>query len=275
MKNYGIDLEKEDRDRKLEDHIFGARSKECVAEIPEYERTYSLPTGEVQRGQEDFQDCATRAPLNILEAKLNWLIRGGFLPKAQEDFLRENGYVTKRVELSDRFVAMNSGTTRRGNSLIAPLDAIRKQGLIPKSMLPASFSMTWDGYHNPELITPKMRALGKEFLKHFSLNYERVQEYDMLKFLERDMIITAGYAWPRPIKGEYPRVERRPNHAWVNYKLPPFYAFDNYIDPTDGDFIKKLARNYDFWKYGYRLIIGFKTPKKKNWLRLWWDEWWA
>lgn len=268
MKNYGLNLEKERADQSEQDWIFGAVSPKCIGEIPQIFRAKYLPVGEIQRGVEDTMDCASRAPVNIYAAKFTFLYRTKKLSPQNMKWLETNGYVTEAqtIDFSDAFVAINSGTTREGNSLKAPLDAIRKQGLIPKHMLPLLPTMTFDEYHNPSRITNAMRKLGNEFLARFTLNYERVEAQNYGNLLERDFADVAGHAWPNPVKGEYPRTSRPINHAFVIYKIPKFYAFDNYIDPVDGDFIKKLSSDYLFLDYGYRVIISserevsFKKP---------------
>lgn len=266
MKNYGIDITKERFEQSEKDWVFGAESLVCIAEIPEDERLERLPKGEVQKGREDMMDCATRGPLNILETKFNWLLKNKKLDLKVENFFRDNGYITENgFEFSDAFIAILSGTTRQGNSIKAPLDAIRKYGLIPKRMLPLNPNMTFDEYHNPDRITGSMRALGQNFLRHISINYEKVYEPKFEEMLKRDMINVAGYAWSIPLNGEYPRIEAEPNHVWVNFKNK-YWAFDNYIDPVDGDFIKKLTTDYDFYEYGYRIIISMKKEETLNWI---------
>ena len=181
-------------------------------------------------------------------------------------WLQDNGYVTEegRVDFSDRFIAILSKTSRRGNSLKAPCHAIHEHGLIPKPMLPASKDMTWDEYHDPKCITSKMKRLGKEFAKRFNINYEKVYESDFPLLLKKDILDVGGYAWPNPINGEYPRVDYRPNHAFIIYK-PQYYAFDNYI--VDRSFTKKLAPDYDFLDYAYRIFISKeKQVIQEDWL---------
>jgi hypothetical protein len=264
IKNKGLNLELEKAHRQETDWIFGAASVPCIAQIPQEERGGYLPLGEVQKGVEDMMDCASRGPANILEAKFTWLVQNGLLSIENMNWLINNAYVeqARKVRFSDCFVAQNSNTTRQGNSLIAPLEAIRKQGLIPKHMMPLEPWMRWADYHNPARITPAIRALGMEFASRFLINYERVLEADFEKVYEQDMIDMAGYAWPEPIDGEYPRTNNQPNHVFVGLYAPKHWVFDNY-EETKGDFIKKLAPDYDLLDYGYRLIIS-ENPKVEN-----------
>lgn len=192
------------------------------------------------------------------------------LSKENKRWLEQNGYITEngKVEFSDRFNAILSGTTRNGNSLKAPIESIRKDGLIPKSMLPANSQMTWEDYHNQADITPQMIYLGKEFTKRFTINYERVLASTFAEYLDQHMINTGAFAWPKPVKGEYPATANTPNHAFMLVKNPAFLAFDNYYDDgKEGDFIKKLAKDYRFLD-GYRVFISKETPnpKAENWL---------
>lgn len=268
--NHGLNWKLEKEQQSDKDWVFGAVSPVCIAEkIPPLEREKCLPVGEIQRGQEDMMDCATRSAINILETKFNWLVKNKKISKPTIEFLENNGFIdSDGVKFSDAFIAIKSGTTRQGNSLKAPLEAIRKFGLIPKKMLPLEKSMTWEEYHNPERIVDSLINLGQESLKYIAINYEQVYEKDMDVLLERDMLDVAGYAWPDPVNEEYPRVSYQPNHAFMGIRKPMTYIFDNYLDrEIEGDFIKKLASNYDFLDYGYRLII---TEKKKEEEKSWW-----
>lgn len=274
--NYGLDLEREEREQSKEDWVFGAFSPKCIAEIPVDEREDNLPKGEIQFGLEDFQDCVQRFINNILETKLNWLLKNGKINNDNEKWLNDNGYITKnKIEIADAFGAIKSGTTRTGNSIKAPLEATRKYGFVPKSLMPTIKTMTWEQYHNPNRITPEIESLGMESTKRFPFRYEKVYQRRFLELLKKDVFGTGGYAWPIPQNGEYPRIEYRANHAFMVFKKE-YYAFDTYVDPVDGDFIKKLTSDYKFLDYGYRVIIlppmNQKT-QKKSWFSKWLLAW--
>jgi len=273
IRSYGLDIRRERAESQDSDWVFGSNSGPCIAIIPESEREGYLPQGEVQRtAKDDMMDCASRGPLNILEAKFTYLYATGGMTEENARWLMANGYfVDGKIVLSDAFVAINAKTTRQGNSLKAPLEAIRKQGLIPKAMLPLEAWMSFEDYHNPTRITDQMIRLGKDFLERFVINYEKVYEVDFPQLLEADMLDVAGFAWPEPIDGEYPRSAKSPNHCFVNFNKPCFLAFDNYRDSFDGDFIKKLASNYDFMEYAYRIYISKEVTvaQRISWLSQW------
>lgn len=265
VKKFGLNLELENQHQRPEDWVFGATSVPDMAEIPEQEREKYLPRGERQNLGEDKMDCTTRAVLNILETKFNYLVKNKKLSLTNEVWLKEKGYVTDDgVEFSDAFNAILSGTTRQGNSLKASLDSVRKDGVIPKTSLPQV--ATFDEYHNPGRITPELRELGAEFARRFVINYQKVYEADYSELLKSDLLDVGGYAWPQHEGGIYPRSERDPNHAFILFKRL-FHAFDNYIDPWDQDFKKMLAFNYNFLDHGYRVVVNKDVviPKRINW----------
>ncbi len=280
MKNYGLNLELEKQQQSKEDWIFGAVSQPCLASIPIEEREKYLPIGELQNIGEEKMDCASRGPINILETKFTYLLQNKKLKN--EKWLRDNSYVVnERVLFSDRFIAIRSGTTVQGNSMKAPIHQCTK-GLIPKCIFP-QVALFEDYYRG---ITGQMEALAEEFSKRFTINYEIVYEVHYGEELKDDFLNVAGFAWPEPVNGEYPRSELMPNHVFIAFRLPKYYIYDNYID-FDRDFIKKLSSNYDFLDYGYRIYISSETTPEerkiqlnvfdvlfKNGLLKFFSEWW-
>ena len=261
MKNYGLNLEKEKLEESIEDWVFGSTSPECIYSIPMKDRIDYLPKGELQKGLEDFQDCVTRAYLNILESKLTYAYRRGLISLKGRKFLNDNHFINyyngvPSVELSDRYIAILSGTTREGNSLKAPVEAIRKYGVVPKNLLPANSKATWDDYHDKSKITKELKDLGQEFLTIWPINYEQVYTGDMEELVKKDFMSIALFAWPEIKNGEYPKSSSQFNHAVAGFALPSTFIFDNYPDDAkDGEWIKKLAKDYIFYKYGYRVFF--------------------
>lgn len=262
--NYGVDLTKEMMERSDEDWRFGGLSQPCIASIDLQDRRRYLPLGEVQQGKDDMMDCASRGPINILAAKFTYAFHNNLFRPESKQWLQDKGYVVGGlIDFSDAFVAINSGTTRTGNSLKAPLHAIHKQGLIPKWLLPLNKEMTFDEYHDPARITQGMRDLGKDFAERFLINYEQVDETFFPEALKDDFLNVAAFAWPAPKDGIYPRVDTQPNHVFALFE-PRYFAFDNYIDSHDGDYIKHLAPEYSFYDYAYRVYISGEGQQVKS-----------
>lgn len=262
--NRGLDLSREKISLDGKEWKFGATSAPALITIPKKDRLDYLPPGEIQVGREDMQDCASRAPINALEAIFSYALDKNLLKPENEQWLRVNGYVqNRRVIFSDAFIAIKSGTTRNGNSLKDPIRAINKCGLIPKTMLPLDPDMTFDEYHYRGRITLAMEQLAGEFLSRFTINYEQVDTKDLATLAEKEMIVVAGYAWPKPRTGIYRRTDGPFNHAFLIVQ-PAFKAFDNYLDDgKKGDFVKQLAADYAFFDYGYRLYLSEeRTPSR-------------
>ena len=256
----GLNLQKEIAERSEQDWIFGADIKaKCLVFIPEGERRVYLPKGEVQRGKDDVMDCVTRAFINLIETKLNWLWRKDLL----DPWFVEKGYVTARgVEISDAFIAILSGTTKQGNSFKAVAEAMKDNGLIPKSMLPLESWMSFEDYHNPKRITAEMKVLGLQFLNKLAINYEQVPKEHLSEALKDDMVVVALYAWGKTINGVYQKTTEPFNHSVLNWENK-YKIFDNYIDVVDGDFIKELAEDYIFFDWGYRVVLSI-PPLRSN-----------
>jgi hypothetical protein len=256
MHNTGLDLEKEKAELKGDEWVFGALSPKCIFSVPEDEREDYLPVGELQNIGEEKSGCVTRAYNNKLEDKFTYADKKNIMPPELKKWGRDNRYATEDGvwTFSDAYIEILSGTTRSGNSLKAPAHAIYEHGLVPKSVLPQLD--TWDSHYNPIRITKDIKNLGLEFKKRFTINYEQVFTADMDSLLKHDMVGIAVYAWPLPENGEYPRTDLPLNHCVMAYRTPLTYIFDNYIDSTDGDFIKKLKVDYNIYDYGYRLYVS-------------------
>ena len=254
-----FDEARERREQRGDEWQLGAAITSLFS-VPLSERRKYQPIGEVQRGAEDTQDCASRDKVNDCEAQMNFAYRNGLLHPDTRRFFDENGYVVIKngipyIECSDAYIGIKSGTTRTGNSLKAPAHAVYQWGLVPKSLLPLEEWMTWDDYHSPSRITKEIEDLGLECKMRLPINYEQVQRDEFESTIKHSEICTAGYAWPFPNEnGVYPRSPNNFNHA---FKLmePAWYAQDNYLDSHDNDYIKHLAEDYRFFDWGYQMCF--------------------
>jgi len=252
MNNFNEQKEREAQDGS--EWQFGSILKD-LALLPVRERALYLPHGVLQfNNVMDTNGCASRAPLNILETKLTYFYHHGMHP-ALKKWCEDNGYLKNgKFALNDNFIEILSGTTPTGNSLKAPVDAIRKHGVIPADMLPLKDDMSWNEYMNPKRITKAHTDLGKEFLRRFTINYEKVLVKDFLASLEEDLLDVAGHAWGVPVNGVYQRTTAPIVHAFANV-TPDIDAFDTY-EP----FLKRLAKDYIFFDWGYSLSITSQNP---------------
>jgi hypothetical protein len=251
---HNFDLEKELAEQRGDEWSYGAVEVD-LALVPIELRVQYAPEGVKQfNNLMDTDGCASRSPLNTLEMKFNYFLDHGMHPTLKL-WLKDNGYIqNSKVVFNDAFIEILSGTTKNGNSMKAPLEAIRKNGLIPGPALPLEDGMTWEQYMNPERITEKHRDLGRQFMRRFVINYEQVSLAQLLTALRDDPVGVAGHGWPAPINGVYPRTEDYINHAFTCVN-PEIDALDNYVP-----FVKRLAKDYKFTDWGYSLSVTAQNP---------------
>ncbi len=132
------------------------------------------PTEEKQYRQFTFDTmaCATFAGNNVVEPTIEFLIEEKKLAQWQIDWLKDNGYlIDGKINLSDRFTAIMSGTTKQGNYMQNVWDSLRNHGAIPEKDF-AFDGNTWEQYHNKALITDAMKKKALKFLDIFESSYE-------------------------------------------------------------------------------------------------------
>lgn len=152
--------------------ITGVFAKD-ILESGDWTSKVSTPEKQYKDYTFDTLSCVTFSALNDCEAMGNLYIELGSLSESQLKFLKDNNYFDPdgKLNFSDRFTAMMSGTTTSGNYFTKVWDSIRNDGLIPDIMLPFGGN-SFAEYHDKTKITPTMIALGKEFLKHFGAKYQ-------------------------------------------------------------------------------------------------------
>lgn len=121
----------------------------------------------------DTKSCVSFSALNCLEMQLNKMLETHSTHDSIK-WLYDQGYVFdgNKVNFSDRYTAITSGTTERGNTLVKVADTIREYGLIPEDFLPMGGN-SFEEYHGAT-IDILMKAKGKEFLNKFEVGYEWV-----------------------------------------------------------------------------------------------------
>lgn len=120
----------------------------------------------------DTMSCATFSALNVMETTVNFLMYNDKITVDKLEWLNKNGYIVNgKMNCSDRFTAIMSGTTSQGNSMQNVWESIRKVGCIPESDLPFGGN-NWNEYMNHSLITQAMLDKAKQFLDIFDASYE-------------------------------------------------------------------------------------------------------
>lgn len=252
MQNF--DEQRERDEQRGDEWQFGAIQID-LAKVPLESRFAYLPSGVNQfNNVMDSNGCASRAPLNILETKLDYFYDHGMHLNLQK-WCNEHGYrLNGKFALCDAYIEILSGTTRFGNSLKAPLDAIRNYGVIPASLIPLNNDMPWEVYMNPKRVTKAHKDLGAQFLRRLQINYEQVPLTQFREATTADSLNVAVKAWSVPVNGVYPRIEGAVGHE-VDRITNEIDVFDSY-DP----FIKRLALDYFFFDWGYSISIPLQNP---------------
>lgn len=221
--------------------------------IPNGDWTPYLPEGEVQYGREDSMSCVSFAVLNCIEA--------------QEFFL-----TGKRVNYSDRWLAVASGTMRNGNWLQSVADAIRDYGLVKEESWPTPANYTWDQYMAQPSAAERriLLAEGSEWKKTHDFKYGFIQttKDEMLKYIL-----------------QCPLQVVRPGHSLCNFYTQQeiIHLFDTYspflkqarrVDLSDAArpvlTMKKMRLvndNGTIWLVGDKGKMGFADMESLNFLQ--------
>ena len=120
----------------------------------------------------DTMSCVAFSFLNVIETQINYFIKHEKLTQFQLKIISDAGFlVSGKFNCSDRFNAILSGTTTRGNTFQKVGDSVRHDGLIPEQDFPFGGN-NWSEYHNPYLITDGMKKKAKKIFEIFEFNYE-------------------------------------------------------------------------------------------------------
>lgn len=234
-------------EKRSTDYIFGG-----VTPVPFEERnqpgdwTQFLPAEERQSGRfVDSMACVTFSAMNSLETQMRWMIQNRLIPDVSMAWLRANKYLDQNdmPNFSDRFTARMSGTTPNGNSIQRVWDSIRKDGVAPEESWPNDLEeFDWNHYYSAP--TDEVKVLAKEFLTHFKVTYEFINDEPLIKKglqhapLQIATAVCPGWGGDRTISACSLPV----SHATLIYRITDrgnYADFDHY-DP----FHKELAKDY-------------------------------
>jgi len=230
------------------------------------------PVGEQQNiGFEKMWCVSENGTCNPIEANFNYFINLVNSDEADEEtqelvkiFRHFNLIKDNRCLLSTEYVAVGSGTTRRGNSMNKPADFIRKNGLIPKGEYPKYatwnelYSPSGGTYINGNKMPLRLLEQGKRLCEYVDFTYEWVSARNMDSVMKKGVLGTSCFAWHYPnANGIYQRVNLQANHSVYKYKKSDntFKTIGDSYNP----FTKNLALDYDL---GYGLLISFGVKKK-------------
>lgn len=130
--------------------------------------------------------CVTFSDLNCIETQIRWMLANNKIPPDHLKMLQEAGYLQDygnglEVNLSDRFTAKMSGTTKDGNTLQAVVDSVRNDGAAAQGSWDYTQDQgttfkTWDTFWADFYVTPTPDVIAKAklFLQVFDIAYEWV-----------------------------------------------------------------------------------------------------
>lgn len=244
---------------KKTDYFLGAETPIVFEErIASGDWTKYLPTGEKQRFIFDTSSCVTFSALNVIEAQLKWMLKNNKLPLTTIQFLEQAGYLKgEEFNFSDRFTAIMSGTTDKGNSLVKVWDSIRKDGLLPESDLPFG-GTTFAEYHNAKEITPAMKTKAKKILEYFSFMYDWVAYDGEFGFTKAEIDASKKILKHVPLHMGVPVPA---THAVTMYYMndEKYGRFDHY-EP----FMRDEKIKYKPVQFALRGVVGIKAKEPEK-----------
>ncbi len=151
----------------------------------------------------------------------------------------------KRLNISARFTAKMSGTSRSGNTFRRVAESLRKDGFVLEEDWPFDPSMTWDQYHSP--IPDEVIMKGQSSLNVYNIKHEWVDtvKWPKLEKIFKQCALQLGlYAWAVNRLGQYffPQGARY-NHASIGANIN-WQDFDSY-EP----FVKQLIKDYPVYRW--------------------------
>jgi len=167
-----------------------------------------------------------------------------------ETFLRRT--TNREYNFSDRFLAIRSGTTTKGNTFENVAESARKYGLAMEESMPLSGITSRANFYTD--IPDDADKSAKAFNDIFDLNYEFIPDdsYTIWEALQFAPVQIGIYAYGTYKNGVYQVSSRTPNHgvlcvggSYGNYLT----IFDTYEDNRETHIgqIKKIAWNTTIW----------------------------
>ena len=141
--------------------------------------------------QYDTSMCVSYGITDAIEYNLMEMLRQNLIPAETSKWLKDNGYFKNgSINFSERFIAVKGETQSYGAYMYKVANAVKNFGLIPNDMFPMADN--FNDNIDPKFITQEMLDMGKEFLKHFAINYEWLNNNDSKTFLEYSTLPCMG-----------------------------------------------------------------------------------
>lgn len=235
-----------------QDYVLGGET--AIKGITRTDNWYEwLPKTEKQYTPDfDTLSCTSFSFTNVAETQLNYMIKNELGAEAVK-WLTDNGYIEDgKVNLSDRFLAIMSGTTINGNDMRTVAECARLNGLIPEKDFPMG-GTDFASYHDKSLITKAMKAKGKEFLKYVNIMWEWSFSDTLLGFHEEAQIEKVLSETPLQIAIPTPAT-----HATTLFKYNPLKKWFKVFDSYDPFYFENSADVYNP-QIGMRISVTTKT----------------
>jgi len=203
------------------------------------------PDGEKQYKYATFDtfSCTSFSFANIVETMVNYFDKNNMWYPGQKEKLNSLGfYADGKFNISDRALAIMSGTMPNGNYFQNVGDACREQGLLPEALLPFGGNNQSE-YLNKDLITPELRSKALEILNILDISYEWIG-------LNQEQINAIN-----------PHIKQGP--IWAAIPIPATHAIEviavgEYFDSYE-PYIKKLPLVH----YTMKVNVSIKKPEAK------------
>jgi hypothetical protein len=180
----------------------------------------------------------------------------------------------EEINLSDRCLSIESGTTKQGNNPQNSAEALRKLGCCYEKDLPFDETcITWEAFHSPKPLTDDLKNKAESLLDRYEFLHEWVDtknKQNLIDSLKRSPLGISVKAWKMRNGLYYKEAGETDNHwcVLIGYELNKcWYVFDSY-----DSFIKKLEWDYDFqWAKRYFLKkkvtdeeLAIPNPEENN-----------
>lgn len=131
----------------------------------------------------DTSECVTfNGVTDACEYIMMQMLRLNMIPAESVNWLKDSGYFKDGViNFNEPYTGIKGNTTKIGAYQFVVANGASNWGFIPQDMLP--FGKDFNDNIDPKRVTPEMEKMGLEFLNHFVINYERVDNVeDYIKY---------------------------------------------------------------------------------------------